>query len=229
MKPMPRHRQRLSQILIGILALGVWTLVLQHYVPGLLGQAHASSPRTRSASFDTLTVHRINVVGPDGKPRLILSDSTHFPGAIIHGKSYPRSISDMAGMIFINPQGDETGGLATATLRDNNVDTLTFDYNYQLTDGIRMWKEESRNGQFWRTAFAIFDRRPFTPGNYSSSQGVQRIALSDQNRNAELVISDSDGHARIRIGVGADGKPHIQMLDAHGKVVYDAVATVKNP
>jgi hypothetical protein len=62
------------------------------------------------------------------------------------------------------------GGLALSKLRDNDVATLTFDYTYQLTDGIRIWKQESADGAKWRAAFDIFDRRPYT-GAVEDSQG----------------------------------------------------------
>jgi hypothetical protein len=135
-------------------------------------------------------------------------------------KTYPRSIHNVAGVIFLDTRGDETGGLAFAKLRNDGIDNLSFDYTFQPTDGIRMWKEESPNGKWWRTAFEIFDRRPYQPGPPTSSQGIERMALSDENENASLVISDPQGHPRIRIGVDREGKPEIEMLNAEGRVIY---------
>jgi hypothetical protein len=42
-------------------------------------------------------VHRINIVEPDGTPRLIISDRAFFPGLIDHGKEklYPRPFAGM--------------------------------------------------------------------------------------------------------------------------------------
>ena len=68
----------------------------------------------------------------------MIANSARLPGAIIHGKEYPRSINDAAGVLFLDTKGEETGGLALSKLRDNNVATLTLDYTYQLTDGIRI-------------------------------------------------------------------------------------------
>jgi hypothetical protein len=36
------------------------------------------------------------------------------------------------------------------------------------------------------------------------------------------VISDPQGHPRIRIGVDQTGKPRIEMLNPDGKVIYGA-------
>jgi hypothetical protein len=42
---------------------------------------------TPNASFDQITVHRINIVEPDGTTRILLSDHAEFPG----GFSWARS------------------------------------------------------------------------------------------------------------------------------------------
>jgi hypothetical protein len=49
--------------------------------------ARGSAP---NASFDQITVHRINVVEPDGTMRMVLSDKAEFPGSYYMGKEYPR-------------------------------------------------------------------------------------------------------------------------------------------
>jgi hypothetical protein len=220
MSPHMSSPQRLTQMLLAILAVGVWGLLLRPYLP-IADAAAKSSSATPSPTFDTITVQRINVADADGTTRLIIANSARLPGAIIHGKEYPRSINDAAGVLFLDTKGEETGGLALAKLRDNNVANLTFDYTYQLTDGIRIWKQESTDGAKWRAAFDIFDRRPYT-GAVEASQGVQRIALADENQKAELLISDPQGHPRIRIGVDKEGEPSIVMLSPDGKVIYRA-------
>src|ERR1700678_1398067 len=204
MSPHTSSMQRLTQLLLAILAVGVWGLSLRPYLP--IAAAAAKSPSaTPTASYDTITVQRINVADADGTTRLIIANSARLPGAIVHGKEYPRSINDAAGVLFLDSKGDETGGLALAKLRDNDVANLSFDYTYQLTDGIRIWKQESADGAMWRAALDIFDRRPYT-GALESSQGVQRIALADENQKAELLISDPQGRPRIRIGVDQGGR-----------------------
>jgi len=220
MSPPPSSTQRVTQLLLAILAVGVWGLLLRPYLP--IAAAAAKSPSaTPSATYDTITVQRINVVDPDGTRRLIIANGARFPGAIIHGKEYTRSINNAAGVLFLDTRGEETGGLALAKLRDNDVASVTFDYTYQPTDGISIWKQESADGTKWRAAFDIFDRRPHT-GAVESSQGVKRIALADENQNAELLISDPQGRPRIRIGVDKKGEPSIVMLSADGKELYRA-------
>src|ERR1700730_24718 len=75
----------------------------------------------RSQSFDQLTVHRINFVEPDGTPRLIISDRAEFPGMFMRGKEYPRpDRGDAAGLLFMNDEASEMGGLIWSGLRDKD-------------------------------------------------------------------------------------------------------------
>src|ERR1700691_6690156 len=75
----------------------------------------------RNQPFDQLTVHRINFVEPDGTPRLIISDRAEFPGAFMRGKEYPRpDRRDAAGMLFMNDEASEMGGLIWGGLKDKD-------------------------------------------------------------------------------------------------------------
>jgi hypothetical protein len=213
---------RLTQFLLAVIALGVWGLLLKPHMPILFSEVQASPRKEVSATFDTLTAQRINITDASGKTRLIIANSERFPDVEIRGKVYPRSIHDSAGLLFFDAKGVETGGLGITKLRDDDVANLIFDYTYQPTDGIRMTKQESPDGAHWKAGFDVFDRRPYQPGDIDSSQGAQRISLTDENQDANLVISDTSGHPRVRIGVDKTGKPSIEMLGSDGKVTYRA-------
>jgi|SRR5580704_1438961 hypothetical protein len=76
---------------------------------------------SRNATFDQISVHRINFVEPDGTPRLIISDRAEFPGAFMRGKEYPRpDRRDAAGMLFMNDEASEMGGLIWAGLKEKD-------------------------------------------------------------------------------------------------------------
>ena len=214
------YTQRSTRALLVMLVVGVWGLVLRPHLPIATAATQGSRP-ARSALYDTLTVQRINVVDPDGRLRLVIANGTQMPGAILHGKSYPRSINDAAGFVFYDANGNETGGLATARLGADDMTGFIFDCTYQVTDCIRMSKRESPDGTRLRESFDIFDRRPYT-GRVESSQGVQRITLRDENQDAQLQISDPQGRPRIRIGVDKAGEPSMVMLSPDGKEVYHA-------
>ncbi len=82
-----------------------------------LHRVAAAETPARAADYDRLnvdqlTVHRINIVEPDGTPRLIISDKAEFPGEFFKGKESARpDRAEVAGMLFMNDEGTENGGL----------------------------------------------------------------------------------------------------------------------
>src|SRR5580693_5901607 len=64
----------------------------------------------KKASFDELTVQRINVVEPDGTLRLVISDKARYPGSFRKGKEYPRPDRKGNGLLFMDDEGNEIGG-----------------------------------------------------------------------------------------------------------------------
>jgi hypothetical protein len=108
------YGHRLTHLLLAVLALGVWGLLLRAHLPFAFADAQAL-PAPGSATFDTLTVQRVNVTDADGKARLIIANSERFPDVQLRGKVSPRSIHDTAGLLFFDANGKETGGLVLAT------------------------------------------------------------------------------------------------------------------
>lgn len=71
----------------------------------------AAEPPT-TATFDRLTVHRLDVVEPDGKPRVIMSSAADYPQAYFDGTEYPHTgRARMGGLLFFNDDGTEAGGV----------------------------------------------------------------------------------------------------------------------
>jgi hypothetical protein len=84
-----------------------WGLVALFAVSGFTQQT-----RTK---FTEIDAERINIIGTNNKPVLVLANRRLIPGPLMNGKDYPRSLADgrelLSGMIFFNEQGDEVGGL----------------------------------------------------------------------------------------------------------------------
>ncbi len=67
---------------------------------------------SNTTDFDRIRVHRIDVIEPDGTQRLVVSNRNDFPGDFFHGKEIARpDRGDAAGLIFLNDEGTEDGGL----------------------------------------------------------------------------------------------------------------------
>ena len=76
----------------------------------LLAAVSAGAIRQRPR-FQELSAERINIIEPNGTPRLILYNSSHTPGAILYGKDHPHpNRSPHAGMpIAILPSQTSDG------------------------------------------------------------------------------------------------------------------------
>lgn len=75
------------------------------------GSHTISAAEQHHVDFDLLTVHRIDIVEPDGTPRLVISDKARFPGGFYMGKEFTRPDRAEAGMLFMDDEGTENGGM----------------------------------------------------------------------------------------------------------------------
>lgn len=95
--------------------IGGWMALTSAGVAGLLVEKAMSDPKT--VTFDTVNVQRLNVLEPNGVPRVTIANKSHFPGAWMNGKEYGHFNRHAGGFLFFNDKGDEVGGL----IFDNNV------------------------------------------------------------------------------------------------------------
>ena len=126
----------------------------------------------RKASFDQIDVQRINIVGPDGKNQLVISNRQLMPEAILDGKTFQsHGRHDGAGLIFYNSEGDEDGGLAfgskkTADGYDASGDLMFDQHKQDQTVGIEYSDDNGKR----RAGLHIWDR-----GNTNLSEEVERM------------------------------------------------------
>jgi hypothetical protein len=112
-----------------------------------------------NTDFDQITVHRINIVEPDGTTRMIISDRAEFPGAYYMGKEYSRTDRDATGMLFNDEEGTENGGLIFGGKKDKDGTThswghLSFD-EYQRDQTLVL--ESDSDGAERTTYYGIND------------------------------------------------------------------------
>ena len=173
---------------------------------------------------EEITVKRINIVDESGHVMFIIAGD--LPGPVVRGQRLERDIVP-AGIVWHDRNGDESGGLAIAPVTgwkgrpgNGRVRMLTFDFNHQITDAVRLDTFESDDGESWSGGLTVFDRRPYEAGPVTSSQGKERIYLGTQNGDAGLSIRDSQERERIRIGVRRDGVAVIEILGEDGQVLH---------
>ena len=208
----------------------------------------ASLP-ARLASFDEITVGRINVVEPDGTKRIIIASKARFPGDFLQGKEGARpDRRDFAGMLFINEEGTENGGLIQkgSVKADGKIESglsMTFD-RFRQDQAMQLINTDSAERQ--RTGISINDvpyyqlasvedRQRFNVEAGKLPEAGQRAywqKLAEQGRLSQnriwlgntpgkssvLQLKDAKGRTRMMLMVTPEGQPEIQMLDEQGKV-----------
>jgi hypothetical protein len=176
----------------------------------------AGAGRLKKTDFDQITVHRINVVEPDGTLRLVISNHAYLPGIIVREKeqAFPRP---QAGMLFYNDEGSENGGLIFGGHRNEKgevVDSggsLSFD-KFDANQIVQMAGVDDKEDRFAGLIVSDSD-----PGDRHNNR---RIWVGrDEHGAATIALMDASGRKRIAMEVATDGTPSLLFLNAEGKVV----------
>lgn len=182
----------------------------------VLGAALASKP----TEFDRITVHRIDVVEPDGTLRMAISNHASLPGVIVHGKERPLD-RPQAGILFYNDEASEIGGLIFGGRRDARGDvvdsggSLSFD-RYEANQIVQLLGVDDKEDKM--AGLAILD-------SPSGTETHRRIWLGrGDDGTATLALLDGQGRKRLLLQVAADGSTRVTALDASGKVAKDLLA-----
>ena len=194
---------------------GILTIALAVVV--LAGFAESRQKQT----FDEITVHRINVVEPDGTLRMVISNKTDFPGIIIKGKETPHPGRKTAGMLFFNDEGTENGGLIFGGSKDKsgNVSSyghLSFDRYEQ--DQVFSIDADEENGQ--RTSELRIIDEPDHPLTQDLEEASRIGKLpKDQQEAAWKKSRATTPHAetRIKLGRADDRSVALRLKDVQGR------------
>lgn len=118
-------------------------------------------------SFGEIDVERINVVEPDGKLRLVISNRARSIGPIYKGEPFGYPGGTRPGLIFFNDEGTENGGLTfTGSRRPDGT--------FQANTGM---------------SFDQFDQDQIVVLNYADNNGRRRMGLTIGDR-ADVNIFD---------------------------------------
>jgi hypothetical protein len=197
-----------------------------------------------SSRFDVLDVHRINLREADGALRMVIASRDRFPGVYFHGQEKPHpGRSDVAGMVFVNDEGTENGGLIFSGNKSNGkVDSsghLSFDqYDQDQVVTLEQTEEDGR-----RAAGLTVADRPEAPINFDAVHQLDTLPKAERaarlkemldrgdfgyhrlfvgktdDKDALVALRDAKGRVRLRMRVTAAGAASIEFLDATGKVI----------
>jgi hypothetical protein len=204
--------------------------------------------------FTEIDVEPINVVEADGRLALIIANTQRLPGQMWRGRELSKALSQgragSAGLMFINTQGTEVGGLAYRTIvTDSGYSAhgiLTFDqHNQDQVVGLRYFDRGTNRSQ----GLSVWDRpthvtigeiaqlmearasaanatardsaqRRIDQLARSGGFGAHRVFVGSEDRTAGLRIRDTSGRERIRIIVDSANVPRMDFLDDQGRVVH---------
>lgn len=137
--------------------LKAYALVTTVLIATLAFAAFRQQPQQR---FGEITVERINVVEPDGKLRLVISNRERSIGPIYKGQPFGYPGGTRPGLIFFNDEGTENGGL---TFQGHRRPDGTF----QASTGL---------------SFDQFDQDQVVVLNYIDNNGRRRMGLTIGDR-----------------------------------------------
>jgi hypothetical protein len=178
----------------------------------------APAKKTR---FDEIDVQRINLVEPDGTLRMVLSNHARLPGVMVHGKEQPPGPDGprpQAGMIFLNDEASEIGGLIFGGRKNDKgeiVDSggaISFD-RYEGNQIVQLIGVDDKDMKL--AGLLVVD---------SSEKGdPQRRLFAGRagDGNAKITLSDAQGRKRLVLEVTPDGKARVAFLDEQGNVTKE--------
>ena len=203
-------------------------------------------------SVEELDVQRINIREPDGTLRLVISNTAKAPGLYVRNKEHPHPSRKTAGMIFLNDEGTENGGLIFGG--EKSADGTRQTYGHLSFDAYEqdqvMTLDASQDGDARSSRINLIDQPSFPilellqllddiknlpqedqarriEAFYASHGGKPKTRLS-MGRSPDgavgLGLMDAEGRPRLLLMVAADGKPKVQTLDEHGKVTGELPA-----
>lgn len=241
-----KQNRRLKQLLVvgGLTASSVFLLAAK----GTLSRQ----------KFTEIDVERINVVMPDGKKEIVLSNRARIPAPVVDGVEGQRTGPARPGLIFYNSVGDESGGLIFDGKLDKDGKPAAgthfsmdrFGGDQQLTIG-----HYESNGHM-ETGLKIFDQgvakeiRPLRNAIDKAPEGPEKQSLQKRweeaggrptqrlfigrtlGKSPAVVLADAKGNPRIMMLVSSDGQPMLNFLDEQGKVIQSlphAATTAAKP
>lgn len=204
-----------------IVMLGVLSLLLL----GGLREGGLSEP----SSARELSVERLNIVGPDGKTVMTISNKERIAPPVMEGKAYAVETSPgrsrMAGMVFFNDEGDEMGGLLFNSWkrpdgRYAGIGHLSFD---RYRDNQVLSLEYKENAQTVQSGLTIYD--PLATGRFKESLDlVEEHGGASPERRREIEESlrgmrerGELGAERVFIG-SKNNEAQLTLKDSKGRV-----------
>lgn len=204
----------------------------------------AATSADRHAHFTEVDVERINIMGPNGKPEMVIANRDRLPAATVNGKDSPNN-RGKPGMLFFNAAGDENGGfIYDGKLDDQGKPNAGLHFSMDRFGGdqqLALGHYES-NG-LMESGLNVYDRGlekdygPLWEAYEKAAPGPEKDALmkkwkeaggrqtprlfvgKTRGKSSALILAAADGNPRITMTVSPDGKASLDFYDGQGNVV----------
>ena len=223
-----------------------WLALLSAAI-GFMTWSHAAQER-KVTGFHEINVHRINILEPDGKPRVIIASKAQMSNAWYNGKEYLHRSNENGGFLFFNDDGSECGGMGF----QNHVEggrvfasaNLNFD-QYNQDNTVRL--QYGQDGDANQAGLVVVDRpdksivpvlelvdkraRARTDAERAAvdaqlraiegdyaGSGSRRFFAGKEQGEALVRLSDKQGRPRLVLKVDHDGEASVEFLDENGKL-----------
>lgn len=228
-------------------------LILKVYsitVTGILLFALFSSfkKETTIQKFEEIIVERINIVEPDGKLKMVISNQERQHPGMMDGEIY-KTRKRPPGIIFFNEEQDEVGMLAyygNATEGGNQL-FLSFD-QYKDDQVMQLMEYTKENGdnryglQLWERGktlkmhdrIVIMDSLEKEGYNYRQKLDYLKVKNGGEpilaprmfmgrnyNRETGVFLQDNNGVDRMRLYIDPNNLPKLEVLDEKGELIKD--------
>jgi hypothetical protein len=198
-----------------------------------------------SQKFAEITVERINIVEPDGKLKMVISNKERQHPGMFEGKNFDDR-ERASGIIFFNEEQDEVGGLIFSGNKEEGANFVLSVDQYKNDQIMQLMQYSNKNGdnryglQLWERdkdltmplLNVVMDSLEKEGYNYQqkleymkSRNGGEPITEprlfigKNYNRETGLFIQDKYGIDRLRFYVDSDNSPKIEVLDEKGKII----------
>ena len=220
--------------------LKIYSITLTFALIYLITISFKSKEKTK---FDEITVERINVVEPNGKLKMVISNAKRqhpgmFNGEVLMDRKRP------PGMIFFNEEQDEVGGLVYQGNEEDGMGVVLSIDQYKNDQVMQLLYERFQNGK-QEYGFNIWDRADnlTLPALIKTVDSLRKIdgmtqqkigsILKEKNKGEPIsaqrlftgknvkeqvgvFINDEFGNPRIRIYIDEHNQPKFELLDKKG-------------
>ena len=181
---------------------------------------------SKNLIVEVLTAKRINIVEPNGQPRLVLTNLEKSPENLNHGKPFGIPGGNRAGLIFYDDEATECGGLVFSGRKDSNGKYFAsghFSFDQYNQNQVLYLQYLDDNGDR-KTGLYVDDwhNSPSFPEFRRTYKETEKLPNSPE-RDAKLkqLLEPVDGDPafahRVFIGKDANKSALINLADGKGK------------